>query len=80
MNGALQPMVVDTHAKVSLLDERYDGSDAALEQAVELQIGSAASKLLGDGAAIALPAIPGLGAPIDVTPDPGGRFLRVKLD
>jgi len=79
MNGALMPTVVDTKAKVALLDERYDGSDAALEQAVEVQIGAAASKLLGDGAAIALPDLPGLGAPTDVTPDMGGRFLHVKL-
>lgn len=79
MNGALVPSVVDTKATVALLDERYDGSDEALEQAVALQIGSAATKLLGDGAAIALPDLPGLGAPVDVTPDPGGRFLHVKL-
>ena len=78
-DGALVPRVVDTRAKVALLDERHDGTDAALEQAVELQIGSAAATLLGDGAAIALPDLPGLGAPIDVIPDAGGRFLRVKL-
>jgi hypothetical protein len=79
MNGALVPMVVDTKASVALLDERYDGPDDALEQAVQVQIGSAATKLLGDGAAIALPDLPGLGAPIDVTPDAGGRFLHIKL-
>lgn len=78
-DGALVPTVVETHATVALLDERYDGSDAALEQAVELQIGSAASKLLGDGAAIALPALPGLGAPVEVTADAGGRYLRIRL-
>jgi hypothetical protein len=78
-NGALVPSVVETHATVALIDERYDGSDDALEQAVELQIGSAASKLLGDGAAIALPALPGLGAPVDVTADAGGRFLHIRL-
>ncbi|HEY5928201.1 MAG TPA: hypothetical protein VIV11_41220 [Kofleriaceae bacterium] len=80
MNGALVPTVVDTKAKVSLLDERHDGTDAALEQAVEVQIGSAAAKLLGDGAAIALPDIPGLGTPVSVTPDPGGRFVRVQMN
>lgn len=79
MGGALMPSIVDTHAKVALLDERYDGPDAALEQAVEVQIGSAAAKLLDGGAAISLPDLPGLGAPLDVTPDAGGRFLHVKL-
>lgn len=79
MNGALVPTVVDTNASVALLDERYDGPDDALEQAVQVQIGSAATKLLGDGAAIALPDLPGLGAPTDVTPDAGGRFLHIKL-
>ncbi len=78
-DGALVPTVIDTQAQVALLDERYDGSDDALEQAVQLQIGSAASKLLDGGAAIALPDLPGLGAPVEVVPDAGGRFLRVKL-
>ena len=79
MNGALVPKVVDTKAEVSLLDERYDGVDAALEQAVQSQIGSAASQLLGTGTSIALPSLPGLGAPTDVVPDAGGRFLHIKL-
>jgi hypothetical protein len=79
MNGALVPKVVDTKAEVSLLDERYDGVDAALEQAVQSQIGSAASQLLGAGTSIALPQLPGLGAPTDVVPDAGGRFLHIKL-
>jgi hypothetical protein len=79
MDGALVPSVVDTKATVSLLDERHDGPDDALETAVKAQIGSAASKLLGDGAAIALPALPGLGAPVAVAPDPGGRYLRISV-
>jgi hypothetical protein len=78
-DGALVPTVVDTQAHVVLLDERYDGSDDALEQAVQLQIGTAASALLADGAAIALPDLPGLGAPVDVTADPGGRYLHLSL-
>jgi hypothetical protein len=78
-DGALVPSVVDTQATVSLLDERHDGPDTALEQAVQSQIGSAASKLLGDNASIALPSLPGLGAPVAVTPDAGGRYLRVQL-
>lgn len=79
MNGALVPKVVDTKAEVALLDERYDGSDDALETAVKAQIGSAATQLLGTGTSIALPQLPGLGAPTDVVPDAGGRFLHIKL-
>ena len=79
MAGKLSPKVIDTKAEVTLVDELYDGNDAALEQAVGSQIGGAASNLLGDSAAIALPDLPGLGAPVDVVPDPGGRFLRIKL-
>ena len=77
--GKLSPKVIDTKAEVTLVDELYDGNDAALEQAVASQIGGAASGLLGDSAAIALPDLPGLGAPVDVVPDAGGRFLRIKL-
>lgn len=77
--GKLSPKVIDTRAEVTLVDELYDGNDAALEQAVASQIGGAASGLLGDSAAIALPDLPGLGAPVDVVPDAGGRFLRIKL-
>jgi hypothetical protein len=77
--GKLAPMVVDTKADVALLDEMFDAPDAALEQAVALKIGDAAAQLLGDGAALSLPDLPGLGAPVDVTPDSGGRFLHVKL-
>ena len=78
-DGALVPKVVDTQARVTLLDERYDGSDTALEQAVQLQIGTAASALLAGGASIALPALPGLGTPTDVTADAGGRYLHLPL-
>lgn len=77
--GKLSPQVVDTRATVSLIDELYDSPDAALEQAVATQIGGAASGLLGDAAAIALPDLPGLGTPVDVVPDANGRFLRIKL-
>jgi hypothetical protein len=78
-SGKLVPHVVDATAQVALLDELLDGPDDALEQAVQLQLGSAAASLLGDGAAIALPALPGLGPPTDVVPASGGRFVRVKL-
>jgi hypothetical protein len=78
-DGALVPSVVDTQSKVVLLDERHDGSDEALETAVQSQLGSAAAKLLDGGVAIALPDIPGLGAPVAVSADPAGRFLHVQL-
>ena len=78
-DGKLRPTVLETAAEVALLDELYDGPDAALEAAVRLQIGGAAAELLGDSAAIALPDLPGVGAPLDVSPDEGGRFVRVRL-
>jgi len=78
--GKLAPKVVDTKADVALLDEMFDAPSDALEQAVALKIGDAAAQLLGDGAALSLPDLPGLGAPVDVTPDAGGRFLHVKLN
>ena len=77
--GGLAPKVLDSRATVALLDELLDGSDAALEQAVQLQIGASAAQLIGDGMILALPDLPGLGAPSDVTPDAGGRYVRVKL-
>ena len=77
--SALVPTVVDTQATVSLLDERYDGADDALELAVQSQIGGAAGQLLDGAAAIALPDLPGLGAPLAVTADAGGRYLHIQL-
>ena len=77
--GALVPTVLATTSEVFLIDEALDGPDAALEDAVGLQIGDAASSLLG-GASLSLPELPGLGAPADVTADAGGRFLRVRLE
>ena len=78
-DGQLVPTVVSTESTAILLDEKYDGPDAALEDAVALKIGDAASSLLA-GAALSLPDLPGLGAPADVTADAGGRFLRIRLD
>lgn len=77
-DGKLVPTVIDSEAAVTLIDERLDGPDDALEDAVELEIGDAAESLLA-GAALALPELPGLGAPADVTADAGGRFLHVTL-
>ncbi len=78
--GKLVPTVVGTDATVWLLDERYDGPDAGLEAAIEFKLGDVAGELIGSNAAIALPDLPGLGAPISVAVDPGGRFLRVGLE
>ncbi len=80
MDGKLVPSVVATDADVWLLDERFDGPDEGLEAAVRLKVGDAVKDLLGANAAIALPDLPGLGAPKTVTVDPGGRFLRVGLE
>ncbi len=80
MDGKLVPKVLHTDAQVWLLDERFDGPDAGLETAIEFKIGDVAGELLGANAAIALPDLPGLGAPKTVTVDPGGRFLRVGLE
>jgi hypothetical protein len=79
MAGKLVPTVVDTKATVALLDAMYNGPDAALESAIGVKIGGAAASLLDGSSAIALPDLPGLGAPVSVTPDAGGRFLHVKL-
>lgn len=79
LNGALVPTVVGVTSTVALLDELYDGPDAALEQAVALQIADTATQLLDGAASIALPELPGLGTPTQVTADPAGRFLHIKL-
>lgn len=79
MQGKLVPTVVETSSKVVLLDELYDGPDDALETAIGVKIGGTAAALLGTSTAIALPDLPGLGAPMAVSPDAGGRFLHVKL-
>ena len=78
-DGALVPTVIDTTSEVFLIDEALDGPDDALQDAVALKLGDAASELLG-GASLALPELPGLGAPADVTPDAGGRFLHIRLE
>jgi hypothetical protein len=79
VDGKLVPTVVDSSAVVSLLDERFDGPDDAIETAIAAKIGGVAAELIGPDAAIALPDLPGLGAPTAVAVDPGGRFLRVSL-
>jgi hypothetical protein len=78
--GKLVPSVVDSQAQVWLLDERYDGPDEALETAIAAKVAGVAGELIGADAAIALPDLPGLGAPTTVSVDPGGRFLRIGLE
>jgi hypothetical protein len=78
-NGALVPTVVGVTSTVALLDELYDGPDAALEQGVALQIADTATQLLDGAAAIALPDLPGLGKPTSVAADRSGRFLHITL-
>ncbi len=38
-----------------------------------------APELLGSNAALTLPPLPGLGMPVKVTADAGGRYLHIKL-
>lgn len=78
MDGGLVPTVVRSTSEVHLLDEVADAPDLALEDAVNLKLADSAASLLG-GATLTLPEIPGLGAPVSVTPDAGGRYLRIFL-
>jgi hypothetical protein len=78
-DGALQPMVLDTEAEAHLLEEPIgDAPDEVLESVVADRIPETAGGLL-DGAAIALPDVGGAITPMDVTADPGGRYLRIRL-
>lgn len=76
--GELVPTVVAVESEVHLVDEIVDAPDGALESAVQGKLSDSAESLLG-GARLALPAIPGLGAPMDVTADPGGRWLHIIM-
>ncbi len=78
VDGKLVPTVVGTEATAHVLDELYDGNDDLLESVIATKVGSTASALLS-GAALSLPELPGLGAPADVTPDAGGRYVRIRM-
>ncbi len=78
MDGKLVPTVVGTEATAHVLDELYDGVDDLLESVIATKVGATATSLLS-GAALSLPELPGLGTPIDVTPDDGGRFVRIRM-
>ncbi len=77
-SGSLVPTLVAVSSEVHLLDEVVDGDDAALEAAVQSKLGDSAAGLLA-GAKLTLPTIPGLGAPMDVTADPGGRYVHIHM-
>jgi hypothetical protein len=77
--GALQPSVVGTTSRVALLASKFDVPVDALEQGVGFQLEMTAPELLGSNAALTLPPLPGLGEPVSVTADAGGRYLHVKL-
>jgi hypothetical protein len=78
--GALRAEVIGVEATTWVEAEPVaDAIDDALAGAIQAQIGDAAAALLGE-TAIELPAIGG--APltaIDVTADPGGRYVHVSL-
>ncbi len=77
--GALKPTVLSSTAEVHLLGEPVaDADDAALEAVVQSRLGDSAAALLG-GARLALPSLGGALRPGAVTPDAGGRYLRVAL-
>lgn len=79
---ALAPAVVKVGSQVHLVWGLV-GTDRDVTTAIETVVGQkleqAAPMLLG-GATLGLPAIPGLGAPVDVTAEPGERFLRVRME
>jgi hypothetical protein len=80
-DGQMVPTVVDSQIDVTLLGELFDGKDDSIEGIIEVGIGQAMDQFLGGGGVGGLPeVIPGLGRILDVTPDAGGRYLRVAFD
>lgn len=78
--GELRPEVVDVDADVWVAEEPVlDADDGALAAAVELQIGEAASALLGD-ATVALPDLGGAVLPTAVAASPDGRYVEISLE
>ncbi len=78
--GALRPEVADVQSDIWVVEEPLmDADDEALAAAVGLQIGSAASSLLGE-TAIALPDIGGAMVPVDVVTTPGGRYVEITVE
>lgn len=79
-DGAITPVIVDSSAEVTVLDEPIaDVDDGLLQAAVASQIGGQADRLLGE-AGFALPAFGGLTlVPQEATAEPGGRYVRITL-
>ncbi|MBI2895683.1 MAG: hypothetical protein HYY06_19150 [Deltaproteobacteria bacterium] len=79
-DGALTPVIVDSEATVTVLDEPIaDVDDAFLQAAVAAQIGDQAQSLLGDGG-FALPDMGGIALSVqDAVAEPGGRYVRMTL-
>ena len=78
--SGLRPVVVNVESVAYVLEEPLvDVDDAALAEAVRLQIGMVADGLLGDDTVIALPEVGGSMSPTDAVPVPGGRFIQVSL-
>lgn len=76
--AALRPEVANVTADTWIIEEPVvDADEELLNAAVQLQIGDAASALLGD-ATIGLPDIGGTLTPTDVTPA-GPRYLEINL-
>jgi len=79
--AGLRPEVVNIESVAHVLEEPLvDIDDAALAEAVRLQIGMVASDLLGDDTVISLPEVGGAMSPTDAVPVPGGRFIEVSLE
>ncbi len=81
LDGVMVPTVVDSVVEATLLGEMFDGKDDAIEGVIELGINQAMDQFLGGGGIGGLPeVIPGLGRILEVTPDAGGRYLRVAFE
>ena len=77
--ASLRPEVSDVTADTWIIEEPVvDADEEVLNAAIQLQIGTAASALLGD-ATIGLPDIGGAVVPTDVTASPGGRYVEITL-
>lgn len=79
-DGAIKPVIVDSSAEVTVLEEPLaDVDDGLLQAAVASQIGGQADALLGE-TGFGLPDFGGISlVPQDAVPEPGGRYVRVTL-
>ncbi|HUS63997.1 MAG TPA: hypothetical protein VMZ28_05600 [Kofleriaceae bacterium] len=80
-DGQMVPTVVGSLIEATVLGEMFDSNDDSIEGVIELGIEQAMDQFLGGGGVGGLPeVIPGLGRILDVTPDAGGRYLRVAFE